>query len=182
MKCVGKVFKIKKYLGTEKVSFKVENYLIRFKGILGSSVLSLNKSGKFFNNVHNIEDYRFFFRCTQNVYKTLVSLFMQKLLGVSMGFLLCMELKGRGFHVFVKNNKLFFNLGRSHAIFFDIPSSVYVRCVQKKYIYFYSNDLCLLGNLCFKVRHLRKVNPYKIKGILYMNERIISKVGKVYQK
>ena len=78
------------------------------------------------------------------------------------------------------------SLGYSHNILFEIPSEVTVVAVMDKgknpIISLTSFDKQLLGMVTAKIRSLRKVEPYKGKGVRFVGEQIRRKAGKTASK
>lgn len=105
--------------------------------------------------------------------------------GVYNGFQKKLELIGVGFRANInKNNSqiLDLNIGYSHNIIIKLPKSITLEVKMEKnkntQIIFKSYDKQLLGIVAAKIRSLRKPDPYKGKGIRYINEYVIKKTGK----
>ena len=85
----------------------------------------------------------------------------------------------RGFSYEQSNNQIYFKLGYSHLIYFKIPNSLKTYCHK-------FTDLFIFGNSSFdtltqtaaQIKACRTPEPYKGKGILYDQEKIILKKGK----
>ena len=97
-----------------------------------------------------------------------------------------MELVGIGYKVSQKKNTLELNVGKSHLIYFLLPPEV-TATVQSgqgrnPLIDLESSDKQLLGQVCAKLRSLRKPEPYKGKGIRFRGEEVRRKVGKTAGK
>ncbi len=106
-------------------------------------------------------------------------------IGVSTGFSKSLELVGVGYKAALESNEfniLDLDLGYSHKIYFVVPSEVNVRTEISKnknpIIHLWSTDKQLLGQVAAKIKSLRKVEPYKGKGIRYLGEQIRQKAGK----
>ncbi|MGX6961019.1 MAG: 50S ribosomal protein L6 [Candidatus Karelsulcia muelleri] len=110
------------------------------------------------------------------------------IIGVLYGFKKELELKGVGYKVALDNENKFleFNLGYSHNIVMNFPKDLKVEITNEKNqnprILLMSYDKQLLGIFAAKIRSLRKPDPYKGKGIRYINEYIIKKAGKTTGK
>ena len=100
------------------------------------------------------------------------------IVGVSEQFDLTLELKGVGYRAVVQGKELVLNLGYSHQVKMEIPSTVSVEVVQNTTINLKSCDKELLGQFAANIRSWRQPEPYKGKGILYKGEQIIRKAGK----
>lgn len=104
------------------------------------------------------------------------------MIGVSTGFSKSLELVGVGYKAVMEGNILDLDLGYSHKIYFTVPSEVDVRTEIAKnknpMIHLWSIDKQLLGQIAAKIKSLRKVEPYKGKGIRYVGECVTQKKGK----
>lgn len=105
------------------------------------------------------------------------SLVTNMVAGVTTGFQKQLEVNGVGYKVALSGKKLTLNLGYSHPIDFEIPEAVDV-AVEKNVITLTSSDKQLVGQVAADIRKLRKPEPYKGKGIKYMEEVIRKKAGK----
>jgi len=106
--------------------------------------------------------------------------------GVSEGYKKQLELVGVGYKAIAKGSLLELNLGYSHNIFFQIPEEVKVTAETQKgknpLVTLESIDKQLIGQVSAKIRSLRKVEPYKGKGIKFVGEQIRRKAGKTASK
>ena len=102
--------------------------------------------------------------------------------GVSQGYRKEMELVGVGYRATSEGQVLELSLGFSHAIFIKLPKEVKVEAKTERnknpLIILESDDKQLLGQVCAKIRSLRKPEPYKGKGIKFVGEVIRRKSGK----
>lgn len=102
--------------------------------------------------------------------------------GVSEGYKKEMELVGVGYRATSNGQVLELSLGYSHAIYFKLPPEVKVEAKTERnknpLIILESCDKQLLGQVCAKIRSLRKPEPYKGKGIKFVGEIIRRKSGK----
>jgi large subunit ribosomal protein L6 len=106
--------------------------------------------------------------------------------GVSLGFKAQLELVGVGYKVTAQSNVLELSLGYSHNVFLAVPPEVKVSAAQEKganpTIYLESSDKQLIGQVAAKIKSLRKVEPYKGKGIRFTGEFVRRKAGKAAAK
>lgn len=106
--------------------------------------------------------------------------------GVSTGFKKELELVGVGYKATNNGNVIDMSLGYSHNIVFVAPAEVAVATRMEKgknpIITLESNDKQLLGMVCAKIRSLRKIEPYKGKGIRFVGEVVRRKAGKTAGK
>ncbi len=98
--------------------------------------------------------------------------------GVTSGFTKTLELNGTGYRASVSGSKLKLELGYSHDINFDIPTDVKVECPKQNLIKLSSINKEKLGAAAAKIRSFRKPEPFKGKGIKYIDEYIFRKEGK----
>ena len=98
--------------------------------------------------------------------------------GVTVGFSKTLELNGTGYRASVSGSKLKLELGYSHDINFDIPNDVKIECPKQNLIKLTSINKEKLGAAAAKFRSFRKPEPFKGKGIKYMDEFIFRKEGK----
>ncbi len=97
--------------------------------------------------------------------------------GVSDGWQRELEINGVGFRAEVSGDSLTFALGYSHPIVFKLPKGISAK-VDKNRLMLTSADKDELGQLAAKLRELRAPEPYKGKGVKYVEETIKKKVGK----
>ena len=98
--------------------------------------------------------------------------------GVTKGFEKKLEVNGVGFKVAMAGKNLTFNLGFSHPIDVTIPQNLEV-VVDKNLITITGSDKQQVGQFAAEIRDLKKPEPYKGKGIKYLDEVILRKAGKV---
>ncbi len=110
------------------------------------------------------------------------SLLHNMVVGVSTGYRKEMELVGVGYRASATGQVLELSLGYSHAIFIKLPPEIKVEAKSERnknpLIILESDDKQLLGQVCAKIRSLRKPEPYKGKGIKFVGEVIRRKSGK----
>ncbi|MDE5845413.1 MAG: 50S ribosomal protein L6 [Muribaculaceae bacterium] len=118
-------------------------------------------------------------RAQHGLYRALIH---NMVVGVSTGYRKEMELVGVGYRASATGQVLELSLGFSHAIFIKLPPEVKVEAKsernQNPLIILESDDKQLLGQVCAKIRSLRKPEPYKGKGIKFVGEVIRRKSGK----
>ena len=118
-------------------------------------------------------------KAMHGLYRSLVSNMVK---GVTEGYSKQLELVGVGFKAACQGNILDLALGYSHNIIFEIPKELTVATSQEKgqnpIISLGSVDKQLLGQVCAKIRGLRKPEPYKGKGVKFKDEVLRRKAGK----
>lgn len=118
-------------------------------------------------------------RAQHGLYRALIH---NMVVGVSEGYKKEMELVGTGYRATASGQVLELALGYSHAIYIKLPKEIKVEAKSERnklpLIILESCDKQLLGQVCAKVRSLRKPEPYKGKGIKFVGEVIRRKSGK----
>ncbi len=118
-------------------------------------------------------------RAMHGLYRALIH---NMVVGVSEGYKKEMELVGVGYRATSTGQVLELSLGFSHAIYIKLPKEVKVEAKTERnknpLIILESSDKQLLGQVCAKIRSLRKPEPYKGKGIKFVGEIIRRKSGK----
>jgi large subunit ribosomal protein L6 len=97
--------------------------------------------------------------------------------GVTSGFERKLEVNGVGYRFEVAGEKLTMALGFSHPVVFQLPKGVTAK-VDKNTLILAGIDREVLGQTAAKVRSFKPPEPYKGKGIKYVEETIKRKVGK----
>lgn len=100
--------------------------------------------------------------------------------GVTDGFSKQLEIIGVGYKANVQGKKLVLNLGHSHPIDFQAPEGIeFSQDEKNKNLLTVSGiDKQLVGETAAKIRSFRKPEPYKGKGVKYVDEYIKRKAGK----
>ena len=167
----------------EGVTIQFENNIINAKGKLGELSQEINPAITL-----NIDDNTITLsrkndqkeiRSMHGLYRALIYNMVH---GVSVGYTKKLELIGVGYRAATNGQKLDFSVGFSHNIVFDIPQEIKVTAETEKgkapVITLTSHDKQLLGAVASKIRSFRKPEPYKGKGIRYVDEYVRRKAGK----
>jgi large subunit ribosomal protein L6 len=115
----------------------------------------------------------------QGLYRTLIANMVE---GITQQFTITLILQGVGYRANVEGTSLKLNLGFSHPVEIEIPQGISVEVVQNTTINIKACDKEQLGFFAAKVRSWRPPEPYKGKGILYKDERVLRKAGKSGKK
>jgi large subunit ribosomal protein L6 len=97
--------------------------------------------------------------------------------GVSQGFEKKLEISGVGYRAAIQGQDLKLNLGFSHDVIYKIPTDVQIS-VEQNVITVSGINKQRVGQVAAQIRALKKPEPYKGKGIKYVDEQIIRKSGK----
>ncbi len=106
------------------------------------------------------------------------SLINNAVLGSSKGYEKVLELVGVGYRASLKGNQLNLQLGYSHDINFNIPEGVKIAVEKQTTLKITGFDKQLLGAVVSKLKTLRKIEPYKGKGIREKGQYVLKKEGK----
>ena len=107
------------------------------------------------------------------------SLINNMVIGVSVGFKKELSIVGVGYKATLAGNKLTLNLGYYHPIVYQLPAGVKLTVIQdSNKMIIEGCDKQLVGETAAQIRRFRPPEPYKGKGIRYVDERIILKEGK----
>jgi len=101
--------------------------------------------------------------------------------GLTVGFSKQLEINGVGYRAAVKGKVLNLQLGHSHDINYDIKDGLEMS-VEKNVITIKGNDNQMVGQAAAEIRAFRPPEPYKGKGVKYMEEHIVRKAGKTAKK
>ena len=105
------------------------------------------------------------------------SLINNMVVGVTEGFSKQLEINGVGYRAQVQGADLKLNLGFSHDVLYRIPEGIQI-AVEQNVVTVSGINKQQVGQVAAEIRALKKPEPYKGKGIKYMDERILRKAGK----
>ncbi len=97
--------------------------------------------------------------------------------GVTQGFTKGLEVNGVGYRVQVQGAKVMLSLGYSHPVEYDLPQGIEA-AVEGNKLTISGIDKAMVGEVAARIRRLRPPEPYKGKGIKYVDEQIRRKAGK----
>ena len=106
------------------------------------------------------------------------SLINNAVIGSSTGYEKTLELIGVGYRASMKENKLNLQLGYSHDINFDIPNGIKITVEKQTTLKITGSDKQLVGSVASKLKTLRKIEPYKCKGVREKGQYVLKKEGK----
>ena len=122
-------------------------------------------------------------RSKHGLYRALVQ---NMVTGVSEGYKVQLQMVGVGFRAAAQGQQLNLSLGYSHPIIIELPKEIKLEAETKKgdapLVTLSSHDKQLLGTVAAKIRSLRKIEPYKGKGVRFLGEQIRRKAGKTAAK
>lgn len=171
----------------EGVTLTVEGDMVNVKGSKGEfqqrfdSDFKLIKEDNSFILVRPTEQKRH--KALHGLYRSLIN---NAVIGVSEGYKIELELVGVGYRASAQGSTLELTLGYSHNIFMQVPEEIKLTAENLKgknpQVKLEGIDKQLIGQVAAKIRSLRKVEPYKGKGIKFVGEQIRRKAGKTVAK
>jgi large subunit ribosomal protein L6 len=114
----------------------------------------------------------------RTMWGTMRSLVQNIVTGVSEGFTVSLEIVGVGYRAAVEGKELVLQLGYSHEIRHPIPEGISIACERPTLVAVSGPDRQLVGQVAANIRAYRKPEPYKGKGVRYVDEFILRKEGK----
>ena len=106
------------------------------------------------------------------------SLINNAVIGSNAGYEKILELVGVGYRASLKANQLNLQLGYSHDINFDIPEGIKITVEKQTNLKITGADKQQVGEVVSKLKTLRKIEPYKGKGVREKGQYVIKKEGK----
>ena len=165
----------------EKVKVAVTGNILNVEGPLGKKSLNIDlevfnidiKDGKEISIKPKKIDQN-----TKRLWGMNRSLINNAVIGSVKGYEKVLELVGVGYRASIKGNQLNLQLGYSHDINFDIPEGIKIVVEKQTTLKISGFDKQLVGSIASKIKTLRKIEPYKGKGIREKGQYILKKEGK----
>ncbi len=118
-------------------------------------------------------------RAKHGLVRTLVN---NMVVGVTDGFTKELEIVGVGYRAEAQGQNLRLALGFSHPVMVNAPEGISFEVPAQTRVIVKGIDKELVGQVAANIRSIRKPEPYKGKGVRYLDERIIRKAGKAGKK
>ena len=165
----------------EKVKVALAGNILNIEGPLGKSSLDIDleifnldiKDGKEISIKPKKID-----ETTKRLWGMKRSLINNAVIGSSTGYEKTLELVGVGYRAALKGNSLNLQLGYSHDINFDIPDGIKINVEKQTTLKITGNNKQQVGAVASKLKTLRKIEPYKGKGIREKGQYVLKKEGK----
>ena len=165
----------------EKVKVALAGNILNIEGPLGKSSLDIDleifnldiKDGKEISIKPKKID-----ETTKRLWGMKRSLINNAVIGSSAGYEKILELVGVGYRAALKGNSLNLQLGYSHDINFDIPDGIKISVEKQTTLKITGNNKQQVGAVASKLKTLRKIEPYKGKGIREKGQYVLKKEGK----
>lgn len=117
-------------------------------------------------------------RMAKQIWPTMRTLVSNLCEGVSKGYTRKLEIHGVGLRANLQGKDLVLSLGFSHEVRFPIPNGVKIEVDKQTALTITGIDKQQVGQVAAKIRAFKKPEPYKAKGIRYVDEYIVRKEGK----
>lgn len=117
-------------------------------------------------------------KLARNMWATTRTLINNMVVGVSEGFKKELEINGVGYRAQVQGKELVLALGYSHEVRYAIPEGIEIKCEKPTSILVSGHNKQQVGHVAAEIRAWRGPEPYKGKGIKYVDETIVRKEGK----
>ncbi len=165
----------------EKVKVALAGNILNIEGPLGKSSLDIDleifnldiKDGKEISLIPKKIDQN-----TKRLWGMKRSLINNAVIGSSKGYEKVLELVGVGYRAALKGNQLNLQLGYSHDINFNIPEGVKIAVEKQTTIKISGTNKQQIGSIASELKTLRKIEPYKGKGVREKGQYILKKEGK----
>lgn len=165
----------------ENINIQKQNNILFFSGPLGSTGINLEKIDPMGSSAIFIDQENSSLKIltSSKSYSGLIKkIILNKIQGVTRGFLLYLKIVGIGYRAHLDKDTLFFKLGYSHDIIYNIPESIKIFLLEPTLLCLFGIDKNQLTQIASKLRSFRKPSVYKGKGIRLLDEKIIMKTGK----
>ena len=165
----------------EKVKVALAGNILNIEGPLGKSSLDIDleifsldiKEGKEISLKPKKID-----QSTKRLWGMKRSLINNAVIGSSKGYEKILELVGVGYRAALKGNQLNLQLGYSHDINFDIPEGIKIAVEKQTTIKISGSNKQQVGAIASELKTLRKIEPYKGKGVREKGQYVLKKEGK----
>jgi large subunit ribosomal protein L6 len=163
------------------IQIKNQNNSLVFVGPLGSTGINLEKIDPTGSSAIFLDQASSSLKIltSSKSYSGLIKkLILNKMEGISRGFLIYLKIVGIGYRAHLEQNTLFLKLGYSHDIIYNVPSSIKIFLLDPTLLCLFGIDKNQLTQIASNLRKLRKPSVYKGKGIRLLDEKINIKTGK----
>nr|YP_009546164.1 ribosomal protein L6 [Gloeochaete wittrockiana]ASQ40225.1 ribosomal protein L6 [Gloeochaete wittrockiana] len=167
----------------ENIKIEIESNTVSVKGPKGTLSRTFSKSIKFikvenFISVQRLDE-SLMSSQLHGLSRTLLANLIQ---GVSAGFEKKLELRGVGYRAQLDKTTLTLNVGYKHPVIIAAPEGIVLKVENNTNITISGINKELVGKVAAQIRAIKPPEPYKGKGIRYLNETVKQKVGKTGKK
>lgn len=164
----------------EKVNLIINEDSIVIKGPLGQKIKKKSKDITLFFDKTTRKLWFLKLNLKENQKHFFLSILNKHIYGVLKGFSVKLNIIGVGYKAFLEESNLILKLGFSHNICYKIPQNIKIKIGTQKTVtlIIFGNDFQQVNQIAAEIRALKPTEPYKGKGIKYVNEIIKKKEGK----
>lgn len=159
------------------VEVKIDGQRLNVKGSKGSLELNVHADVEVIQE-NNVLSFRPRAESAWALAGTTSALTTSMVKGVSEGFEKKLQLVGVGYRAQAQGSKLNLSLGFSHPVVYEVPAGITVETPSQTDIIIRGVDKQKVGQVAAEVRAYRPPEPYKGKGVKYVDEKIIRKEAK----
>ena len=109
---------------------------------------------------------------------TFTSLVSNMVTGVTTGFQKELQLIGVGYRAQAQGKNLNLSLGFSHPVVYEVPEGIEIETLSQTQVIVRGIDKRLVGQVAADIRAYRPPEPYKGKGVRYVDEYVKRKEAK----
>ncbi len=163
----------------DKVQVTVTGGLVQVRGPKGElkrellPKIRVEQEGNVLRVIREGEDKR-----TRAFHGLMRQLIANMVTGVTQGFQKVLVIEGLGYRAEMKGKKLVMSLGFSHPVEYEAPEGITLKVEGTNKIIVEGIDKELVGQVAAIIRRFRPPEPYKGKGIRYIDEQVRRKAGK----
>ncbi len=163
----------------DKVQVTITDGLVQVKGPKGElqrellPKIRVEQEGNVLRVIRESEDKR-----TRAFHGLMRQLIANMVTGVTQGFQKVLVIEGLGYRAEMKGKKLVMSLGFSHPVEYEAPEGITLKVEGTNKIIVEGIDKELVGQVAAIIRRFRPPEPYKGKGIRYIDEQVRRKAGK----
>ena len=164
---------------SDTINTTINNSIVSIKGPKGeltyklSPLITIEKEDSILK-LHKINESKE----AQILYGLSRTIINNMVIGVSKGFSKKLEIRGVGYRAQMEGSKLILNVGYSHPVIIEPPNQISITVENNTNITISGINKEIVGQTASKIRQIRSPEPYKGKGIRYLNEMVKRKVGK----
>lgn len=161
------------------IKFKIKDLFIYVYGPLGINrvIILSGISVKIFSNtlyISEVNKNKF----TKSNFSLFIALLKNAIYGVKKFFSKTLKISGSGYKFSIFQNTIFLFAGQTKKIFFIIPTNLTITLLDSTRIVISGLIKEVVGEFSAKIRNVSPVEPYKLRGISYLDEIILKKEGK----
>ena len=165
----------------EKVKVALSGNIINIEGPLGKKSLNIDLD-IFDLNINEGKEISIkpkkINRDTKRLWGMNRSILNSAIIGTNVGYEKTLELVGVGFRAAIKDKQLNLQIGFSHDVNLDIPEGIKISVEKQTIVKVSGFDKQQVGMVVSKIKSLRRLDPYKGKGIREKGQYILRKEGK----